>query len=115
MGRRARLDERPETPYHDPMSSSKHFVYILTNHSNTVLYTGQTHDLLRRMDEHREGMADGFTKRYRVTKLVYYDVADDRNGALYREKQIKGFTIMKKMALIETTNPSWEDLSDRLA
>ncbi len=71
----------------DAMLGITHFVYILTNYSNTVLYTGQTHDLLTRLYQHREGLTDGFTKKYKVTKLVYYEVADDLNGALYREKQ----------------------------
>jgi len=86
------------------------FVYIVTNHTNTVLYTGQTGDLLRRVWEHKEGLADGFTKRYKATKLVYYEVADDRNGALYRERQIKGYSREKKTSLIEGMNPDWHDL-----
>ena len=89
-------------------------MYITTNYTKTVLYTGQTDDLLRRMWEHREGLADGFTKRYRATRLVYYETADDRNGALYREKQIKGYSRKKKALLIESQNPDWHDLYDEL-
>ncbi len=96
------------------MLGGTHFVYILTNYSNTVLYTGQTHDLLTRLYQHREGLTDGFTKRYKVTKLVYYEVADDLNGALYREKQIKAYSRLKKISLIENMNPTWQDLSGEL-
>ena len=96
------------------MHGGTHFVYILTNYSNTVLYTGQTHDLLTRVYHHREGLTDGFTKKYKVTKLVYYEVADDLNGALYREKQIKAYSRLKKISLIENMNPTWQDLSGEL-
>ncbi len=81
---------------------------------HTVLYTGQTHDLLARIWEHRQGITDGFTKRYKASKLVYYEAGDDHEGALYRERQIKGFSREKKMRLIESVNPGWKDLYEEL-
>ncbi len=96
------------------MSTGPCFVYITTNLHNTVLYTGQTHDLLKRIWEHREGVADGFTKRYKASKLVYYEVAEAHDGALYRERQIKGYSREKKIELINTFNPEWRDLYDEL-
>ena len=91
-----------------------YYIYILTNKVNTVLYTGQTSSLLERVQQHNQGMAEGFTKRYGIYKLVYYETAEDLDGALYREKQIKGYTRKKKIALIENMNPKWADLSDKL-
>ena len=91
-----------------------YYIYILTNKVNTVLYTGQTSSLLERVQQHHQGMAEGFTKRYGIHKLVYYETAEDLDGALYREKQIKGYTRKKKIALIENMNPKWADLSDKL-
>ena len=96
------------------MSEGPYFVYLMANHLNTVMYCGQTHDLLKRVWEHKQGLVDGFTKKYRVTKLVFYEVADNREGALYREKQIKGYSRKKKMLLIESTNPTWRDLYNDL-
>ena len=90
------------------------YVYMTTNYAKTVLYTGQTNDLLKRIWAHREGVVDGFTKKYRANKLVYYEMADDREGALYREKQIKGYSRSKKIELIEAVNPNWHDLYDQL-
>jgi putative endonuclease len=89
-------------------------IYIMTNKINTVLYTGQTSSLLGRTQQHKQGMADGFTKRYKTTKLVYYEVAEDLDSALYRENPIKGYTRKKKIALIESINPIWEDLTDKI-
>ena len=111
---RSGLDARIGVAYHGRMSSGPFFVYVTTNYTKTVLYTGQTHDLLRRVWEHREGLADGFTKRYRADKLVYYEAADDREGALYREKQIKGYSRSRKIEMIESMNPDWRDLYDEL-
>ena len=88
-----------------------YYVYILTNWNNKVLYTGATNNLERRLYEHRNELADGFTKRYHVHKLVYYDTTTDATAAIAREKQIKGWTRQKKNALIETLNPEWRDLS----
>lgn len=86
------------------------FVYIMTNFTNNVLYTGVTNDLTRRVFEHKSKINDGFTKRYNVTKLVYYEVFDDIENAILREKQIKGGSRVKKMKLIDAMNPKWNDL-----
>ena len=84
----------------------------MTNDRNTVLYTGVTNDLKRRAYEHREGLCEGFTKRYRVRKLVYYEVAENPYAAISREKQIKGGSRADKMKLIEDFNPDRRDLYD---
>jgi len=85
-------------------------VYILTNIGNTVLYTGVTHTLFQRIVQHKEKMIPGFTKRYNVTKLVYFEYHTDIRDAIAREKQIKAGPRKKKIALIESMNPSWDDL-----
>ena len=89
-----------------------YFVYILTNWNNKVMYIGVTNNLERRLYEHRNKLADGFTKRYNVHKLVFYEYTTDANAAISREKQLKGWTRAKKIALIETMNPEWRDLSE---
>ena len=91
-----------------------YYVYIMTNKINTVLYTGQTIDLFERAKQYKLGLVDSFTKKYKLHKLVYYEPVEDREDALYREKQIKGYNREKKMALIDTANPMWEDLSDKI-
>ena len=83
----------------------------MTNKTNRVLYTGVTNDLKRRVYEHREKLVEGFTKKYNVGKLVFYEVCEDIEGAILREKQIKGWLRIKKIALIESMNPGWRDLS----
>ena len=90
------------------------FIYILTNKYNKVLYTGVTSDLKKRVWEHREKLVDGFTKRYNVTKLVYYEVFADIRDAIAREKQIKAGSRQKKINLIVGMNPEWRDLYDEL-
>ena len=87
-----------------------YYVYILTNKTNRVLYVGITNNLVRRVYEHRNKAVDGFTKKYNVDKLVYYDDARDVRDAIAREKQIKGWVRRKKIALIDEFNPSWRDL-----
>jgi len=91
----------------------QHFVYIMANRANTVLYTGVTNDLKRRAYEHRERLG-GFTSRYRVDKLVYYEVCDEPTGAIEREKQIKAGSRKRKMELIDGMNPTWRDLYHEL-
>ena len=86
------------------------YVYIMTNKNNTVLYTGVTNDLRRRVYEHREKLIDGFTKRYNVNKLVYYEVLAEIGEAISREKQIKAGSRQKKIMLIESMNKEWKDL-----
>jgi putative endonuclease len=89
-------------------------VYILSNPAGNVLYTGFTGNLQERILAHREKLADGFTKRYNVTRLVYYETTEDREAALAREKQIKAGSRAKKVTLIQAFNPSWLDLYDDL-
>jgi putative endonuclease len=89
-------------------------VYILTNQRNTVLYTGVTGDLKVRVHQHREKLLPGFTNRYNVSKLVYYEPGHDVTGAIAREKQIKAGSRRKKIELINRANPEWRDLYDEL-
>jgi len=91
--------------------AEQYYVYIMTNKSKT-LYTGITDNLERRVYEHKEKLFEGFTKRYNITKLVYYEVTSDVRAAIKREKQIKGWLRRKKIALIEAINPRWTDLSE---
>jgi len=86
------------------------YVYILASPSRT-LYTGVTNDLARRVYEHKHKLFPGFTARYNVDELVCFEETSDVNAAIGREKQIKGWTRAKKFALIESTNPHWQDLS----
>ena len=90
--------------------SRQYYVYIMTNKHNTVLYAGITNDLWRRVHEHRTKQLGGFTGRYNVCKLVYYQAFDDVNAAIAREKQIKGGSRQKKIDLIVSMNPEWNDL-----
>jgi putative endonuclease len=90
---------------------NQYFTYIMTNQHNSVLYTGITHDLAGRVWQHKEGKIEGFTKRYNIDKLVYYESYADVKEAILREKQIKGWLRAKKISLIEEDNESWEDLS----
>jgi putative endonuclease len=85
-------------------------VYILTNKRHTVLYTGVTGDLRTRVYQHREKLLPGFSNRYNVHKLVYYEAGHDAAGAITREKQIKGGSRQKKLNLINSMNPEWRDL-----
>ena len=94
--------------------SKQYYVYIMTNQRNTVLYTGMTNDLRRRAYEHRTGRGGGFTSRYNVVKLVYYEETGDVNAAIAREKRIKGGSRQKKLDLIEAMNPEWRDLYEEL-
>ena len=89
-----------------------YYVYILTNRNNKVMYIGVTNDLQRRIYEHRNELVDGFTKRYHVHKLVYFEHTSDVHAAIAREKQLKGWLRAKKNALVETMNPQWKDLSE---
>ena len=88
----------------------KYYVYILTNGSRT-LYVGVTNDIVRRIYEHKHKMVDGFTKKYNLTYLAYYDETTDVMSAIEREKQIKGWRRSKKIELIESVNPNWRDLA----
>jgi len=86
-------------------------VYIITNYTNTVLYTGVTTNLQRRLNEHKSNKFPGFSSKYHLYKLVYFEIGDDMYGAISREKQIKAGSRAKKIALINSINPLWEDLS----
>ena len=87
-----------------------YFVYILSNWDDSVLYIGVTGNLPKRLYEHRTGLVEGFTKKYNVHKLVYFEQTSDIRAALEREKQLKGWRRSKKNWLIETMNPGWKDL-----
>ena len=89
-----------------------YYIYILTNARHTVLYTGVTNDLQRRVWEHKNKLGSAFTKRYNVDQLVYYESGDDINVAIGREKQIKAGSRQKKIDLINSLNPEWKDLAD---
>ncbi len=86
----------------------------MTNKLDTVLYTGVTSNLEKRVYEHKLKLIEGFTKKYNVDKLVYYEIFDDINDAIEREKQIKSGSRQKKINLISNMNPSWKDLSNKL-
>lgn len=90
--------------------SNDYYVYILTNDRNTVLYTGVTNDLERRLHEHKESKL-GFTSRYNCHKLVWFETGCEAEQAITREKQIKAGSRARKIALIESANPKWKDLS----
>ena len=92
------------------MGNKQYCVYILTNSRHTVLYTGVTNNLERRLSEHKNKMGSAFTKRYNIDKLVYFECGDDINVAITREKQIKAGSRQDKIDLINTMNPAWKDL-----
>ncbi len=92
----------------------QYYVYIMTNKGNRALYTGVTSDLRKRVYEHKEKLTKGFTARYNVNKLVYYEICRDVNNAILREKQIKGGSRAKKIELVNKMNPDWRDLFDSL-
>jgi len=93
------------------MKTYSYYVYILSNWNNRVIYVGMTNNLERRIYEHKNKLVDGFTKKYNLNKLVYYEQTNDVNSAIQREKQIKKWRREKKNNLIEMMNPKWEDLS----
>lgn len=92
----------------------EYFVYILASKRNGTVYTGITNDLLRRVDEHKKDLVKGFTKKYGVHMLVYFEQCDDYDTALQREKQIKEWKREWKLELIEKVNPLWQDLYDEV-
>lgn len=96
------------------MTERTYYVYIMTNKHHTVLYTGVTSNLPKRVWEHKEKAVAGFTKRYNITKLVYYETCGDALGAIGREKQIKAGSRRKKLDLINGMNCDWRDLYDEL-
>lgn len=90
------------------------YVYILTNKTNSVLYVGVTNDIKRRIAEHKSGEIDGFTKKYNVTKPVYCEMHKNPEVAIKREKQLKSWSRNKKTLLIESQNPTWDDISTKI-
>jgi putative endonuclease len=90
------------------------YVYLLTNKHNNVLYTGVTTDLIRRIYQHKAKLVKGFTQKYNVDRLVYYEACTNIVDAIRREKQLKGWTRKRKNALINTLNPQWNDLYQSL-
>lgn len=89
-----------------------YYVYILTNFTNKVLYTGMTNNLLRRTYEHKTEVNKSFSRKYKTHKLVYYEEYNHPQEAILREKQIKGFLRIKKIELVDSMNPDWKDLSE---
>jgi putative endonuclease len=89
-----------------------HYVYILTKQSHPVLYIGVTNDLARRVAEHKAGVHEGFIKRYKVSKLVYFEDSPSITAPIEREKQLKAGSRAKKLALINESNPYWNELAD---
>jgi putative endonuclease len=91
--------------------SKQYYVYIMASKSR-VLYVGVANNLLRRVEQHKQKVVEGFTRKYNVTRLVYYEMTNDVRAALAREKQIKSWRRSKKIELIESVNPVWNDLSE---
>ncbi|OGN89292.1 MAG: excinuclease ABC subunit C [Chloroflexi bacterium RBG_13_48_10] len=94
------------------MREKQYYIYIMTNTYNSVLYTGVTNDLMKRVLEHKSGEGSKFTGKYKIHKLVYYEIGDDINSAIFREKQIKSGSRQKKIDLINSINLNWDDLFD---
>jgi len=90
------------------------YIYIMTNYNETVIYTGVTSNLPKRVFEHKNKLLEGFTKNYNVTKLVYYEVFDNIENAILREKQIKAGSRENKLKLIKAFNPRWDDLYENI-
>ena len=93
----------------------QYYVYIMANKQNGTLYTGVTNDLVRRVNEHRNNLVEGFTKRYGLHKLVYFEATNDIDSALNYEKRIKDLSRAKKLILIESANPQWDDLWNEIS
>ena len=110
-----RLDLRSNPAYYKRMSEEVlYYVYILFNKKNGTLYIGFTSDIVKRIWQHKNKVFDGFTKRYGVDKLGYYEIFRDVNSAIEREKQLKAGNRKKKLELIEISNPNWIDLYDEI-
>lgn len=94
--------------------TKQYYVYIMANFQNGTIYTGVTNNLVRRVYEHRNGIVEGFTKKYNLKSLVYYEIAGTIDVAIKREKQIKGGSRKKKLDLINAFNEKWEDLYETI-
>ena len=97
------------------MGSLSFYVYILASHIGGTLYIGVTNDLIRRVGQHKRKLVEGFTEKYGVTKLIYFEQFDDPENAIKREKQLKRWNRAWKIRLIEEHNPNWEDLYPGIA
>ncbi len=97
------------------MQDRQYCVYIMTNAHHTTLYTGVTNNLQRRIFEHRTGKGNSFTKRYNLTKLVFFECGNDVETAILREKQIKAGSRQKKIDLVNQMNPDWNDLYEEFS
>ena len=96
------------------MNNKPYYVYIMASKRNGTLYVGVTNDLIRRVYEHKTSVVEGFTEKYRVHKLVYWEQSDDVESALQREKQLKRWNRQWKIALIEKENSNWKDMYEQL-
>ena len=96
------------------MTKKQYFIYILTNKTNTTVYIGITNNLVRRIYEHKNKFVDGFTKKYNLIKLVYFELFEDPESAIKREKTLKNLVRRKKDKLIESKNPGWRDLYNEI-
>ncbi len=99
------------TPKSKDIRNKMYYIYIITTKNNAMLYIGVTNDLQRRLYEHKNKLIDGFTKKYNISKLVYFEEYADIEEAIGREKQLKSWIRAKKDKLIEKENPKWEELS----
>ncbi len=97
------------------MKQHEYYVYMMTNNAKKPIYTGVTNSLIRRVQEHKNREVGGFTKKYHLTRLVYFEDTHDIYAAISREKQLKNWCRAKKIWLIETINPTWKDLYEDLA
>jgi putative endonuclease len=96
------------------MPDGQYYVYILANRTNVALYIGVTNDLKRRVYEHKQKLVKGFSEKYGIDKLVYYEILDDPENAIIREKHLKGGPRARKNRLVGSVNPQWRDLYDEL-
>jgi len=96
------------------MKNHHYYIYLLTNWNNKVIYVGMTNNLIRRIYEHKNKLIDGFTKKYNINKLVYYEETSDVHIAIAREKEIKRWRREKKNKLVESINAEWKDLSNEI-
>lgn len=96
------------------MKEHRYFVYIITHKDHRSLYIGVTNDLVRRIHEHRTKAAESHTAKYKIDKLIYFEMTDQVESAILREKQLKGWTRKKKIDLINTMNKEWNDLYETI-
>ena len=93
-------------------TEKRYYVYLMTNWNHRVMYVGVTNDIMRRLDEHKNKLIKGFTKKYNINKLVYFEETANVHSAIAREKEIKKWRRQKKNALVQSLNPEWSDLLD---